>query len=78
MFRECFLDVVGNVFVKKKTNNCDDIRMIRQGQKLSVPIIMTPERNVSLAFWTAILPIGIYTILDRSVFEPKRKKNRAL
>ncbi|KAJ3213085.1 hypothetical protein HDU67_003401 [Dinochytrium kinnereticum] len=50
------------------------LRFIRLGQKLSVPIIISPQFDMQLAFWITAIPLIASYSFDKLVFEPWRQK----
>ncbi|KAI8852818.1 hypothetical protein BC829DRAFT_487276 [Chytridium lagenaria] len=85
--------VQASVSVDKKVNKHDKVglgvecgtlsgivlrlKFIRLGQKLSVPIIISPQLNIELALWTTIVPLVASYTFDKLVFEPWRQKKFA-
>lgn len=53
------------------------LRASRFGQRLSIPILMSPHLHPRMAFLTCLLPgIGAY-MLDRLLLQPRRLRARA-
>ncbi|KAJ3101781.1 hypothetical protein HDU97_001065 [Phlyctochytrium planicorne] len=50
------------------------LRYMRLGQKLSVPVIISPDLDLQLAFLAAVVPFIAVVSFDRLVFEPWRQK----
>ncbi|KAI9313222.1 hypothetical protein BX666DRAFT_1864679 [Dichotomocladium elegans] len=49
-------------------------RVARLGQKLTVPIILSPEFDLELAFFGAVVPVTLMVAFDQLVLKPRRRK----
>jgi hypothetical protein len=49
-------------------------RVTRLGQKIVIPIVLSTEFNIRLAFWGAVVPASVAVIADHFVLKPRRKK----
>ncbi|KAI9011516.1 hypothetical protein BC832DRAFT_582641 [Gaertneriomyces semiglobifer] len=50
------------------------VKLARLGQKLSLPITLTPQFNPTLAFYSLLVPLSSIYVLDRFVLLPRRKR----
>lgn len=53
------------------------VKLARLGQKFVVPIMLSPQFDVKLAFWAAVIPICASLALDKLYFSPRRKRRLA-
>lgn len=50
------------------------IRVSRLGQKAVLPIILSSEFDLKLAFFGAVIPASVAIALDQLVLKPRRKR----
>ncbi|TPX60781.1 hypothetical protein SpCBS45565_g07404 [Spizellomyces sp. 'palustris'] len=53
------------------------LKLARLGQKFVLPIILSPQFDMRLAFWAAVLPVCVSVALDKFYFNPRRKHRLA-
>ncbi|KAF9345833.1 hypothetical protein BGX26_002691, partial [Mortierella sp. AD094] len=53
-----------------------NIKVMRLGQSVTVPILLSSEFNPKFAFWTAIAPICAIAALDFGYIKPRRRRER--
>ncbi|KAJ3159386.1 hypothetical protein HDU86_001704 [Geranomyces michiganensis] len=53
------------------------VKLARLGQKLVIPIMLTPQFDFKLAIWATILPVSMSFALDRLYLEPRRRRRLA-
>lgn len=49
-------------------------RIARLGQKFVLPIILSTEFDLQLAFFGAVVPVSIAVALDQLLLQPRRRK----
>ncbi|KAH8554416.1 hypothetical protein BGW37DRAFT_421450 [Umbelopsis sp. PMI_123] len=49
-------------------------KVTRLGQKIVIPIVLSGEFNIRLAFWGAVVPACVAVVTDHFVLKPRRKK----
>ncbi|KAI9284047.1 hypothetical protein BC943DRAFT_91242 [Umbelopsis sp. AD052] len=49
-------------------------KVTRLGQKIVIPIVLSGEFNIRLAFWGSVVPASIAVIADHFVLKPRRKQ----
>ncbi|KAK9768464.1 hypothetical protein K7432_000875 [Basidiobolus ranarum] len=50
------------------------LRLSRLGQRLTLPLILSPEFDIRHTFWAIILPSAAFYLLDRTWLSPRRKR----
>ncbi|KAF9103368.1 hypothetical protein BGX27_010614 [Mortierella sp. AM989] len=53
-----------------------NIKVMRLGQSVTVPILLSSEFNPKFAFWTAVAPICAIAALDLGYIKPRRRRER--
>ncbi|KAG0197542.1 hypothetical protein BGX28_008989 [Mortierella sp. GBA30] len=53
-----------------------NVKVMRLGQSVTVPIMLSTEFNPKMAFWTALAPIFTIAALDFGYIRPKRRRER--
>ncbi|KAL1923000.1 uncharacterized protein VTP21DRAFT_9376 [Calcarisporiella thermophila] len=56
------------------TGVCLKFMVTRLGQSLVLPIMLSGDLDLKLAFWAAVLPSCAYLAVDRAVLKPRRRK----
>jgi len=52
-------------------------RLSRLGQRISIPILVSPEFNYKIILWGTILPIITITAVEQVILMPRRQKKKA-
>jgi DnaJ homolog subfamily C member 11 len=52
-------------------------RLSRLGQKITIPILVSPELNHRIIFWGTILPIVTMAAVEQIILMPRRQKKKA-
>ncbi|KAI9104664.1 hypothetical protein DFS34DRAFT_604008 [Phlyctochytrium arcticum] len=53
------------------------VKLARVGQKFVIPIMLTPQFDLRMAFWAAVVPMVFTFTLDRLYLSPRRKQRLA-
>jgi len=52
-------------------------RLSRLGQRITIPILVSPEFNYKIILWGTILPIITMTVVEQVILIPRRQKKKA-
>ncbi|GBC07248.1 hypothetical protein RclHR1_07330006 [Rhizophagus clarus] len=52
-------------------------RLSRLGQRITIPILVSPEFNYKIIFWGTILPLITITAVEQVILIPRRQKKKA-
>ncbi|KAF9952581.1 hypothetical protein BGZ70_000558 [Mortierella alpina] len=54
-----------------------NVKVMRLGQSVTIPVLLSSEFSPKLAFWSAMAPICAMAALDLGYVKPKRRRERA-